>query len=154
MSLKEKIISDIKDAMRSGDTVRRDTLRFLDSAIKNTEIEKRSASRRRETGLSDEEVLEVIARSVKQRNDSIQQYINGGRPELAEKEKAELEILKTFMPEQMNEDEIRKVVKEIISAAGTVSPADMGKIMGQAMGKLKGKADGNVVRKVVSEELK
>jgi uncharacterized protein len=149
MNLKEKIISDIKDAMRSGDTVKRDTLRFLDSAIKNTEIEKK----KRETGLSDEEVLEVIARSVKQRNDSIKQYIDGGRPELAEKEKAELEILKTYMPEQMNEDEIRKAVKEIISSVGTVSASDMGKIMGQAMGKLKGKADGNIVKKIVGEEL-
>ena len=149
MNLKEKIISDIKDAMRSGDTVRRDTLRFLDSAIKNTEIEKK----KKETGLSDEEVLEVIARSVKQRNDSIQQYIDGERPELAEKEKAELEILKTYMPEQLSEDEIRKVVKEIVSATGTVSPSDMGKIMGQAMAKVKGKADGNIVRKIVGEEL-
>jgi len=149
MNLKEKINSDIKDAMRSGDTVRRDTLRFLDSAIKNTEIEKK----KKETGLSDEEILEVITRSVKQRNDSIQQYINGGRPELADKEKAELEILKEFMPEQLSENEIRKVVKEIISDTGTVSASDMGKIMGQAMGKLKGKADGNIVKKIVGEEL-
>ena len=149
MNLKEKIISDIKEAMRSGDTVKRDTLRFLDSAIKNTEIEKK----KKETGLNDEEVLEVIARSVKQRNDSIKQYTDGGRPELAEKEKAELEILMAYMPEQMNENEIRKVVKEIISATGTISPSDMGKIMGQAMGKLKGKADGNIVRKIVGEEL-
>jgi len=149
MNLKEKINSDIKDAMRSGDTIRRDTLRFLDSAIKNTEIEKK----KKETGLNDEEVLEVVARSVKQRNDSIQQYTDGGRPELADKEKVELEILKEYMPEQMSEDEIRKVVKEIISAAGTVSASDMGKIMGQAMGKLKGKADGNIVKKIVGEEL-
>ena len=150
MSLREKITSDIKEAMRSGDTLRRDTLRFLDSAIKNYEIEKR----KKETGLSDEEILEVIGRSVKQRNDSIQQYVSGGRPELAEKEKAELEILKTYMPEQLSEDEIRKIVKEIISGMGTTIAADMGKIMGQAMGKMKGKADGNIVKKVVSEELK
>jgi uncharacterized protein len=149
MNLKEKINSDIKDAMRSGDTVKRDTLRFLDSAIKNTEIEKK----KKEAGLSDEEVLEVVVRSVKQRNDSIHQYIDGGRPELADKEKAELEILKTYMPQQLSEDEIRKVIKEIISDAGTVSVSDMGKIMGQAMGKLKGKADGNIVKKIVGEEL-
>jgi len=150
MNLKEKIISDLKDAMRSGDTVKRDTLRFLDSAIKNAEIEKK----KKETGLNDEEILEVIARSVKQRNDSIKQYTEGGRPELADKEKAELEILKAYLPEQLSEDEIRAVVKEIISAAGTVSASDMGKIMGQAMGKLKGKADGNIVKKIVGEELK
>ena len=149
MSLKEKIIADLKDAMRSGDTVKRDTLRFLDSAIKNAEIEKK----KREEGLSEEEILEVISRSVKQRNDSIRQYTDGGRPELAEKEKIELEILKAYLPEQMSEDEIRKIVKEIISSAGSVSASDMGKIMGQAMGKMKGIADGNVVRKIVGEEL-
>ena len=150
MNLKEKLISDLKDAMRSGDTVRRDTLRFLDSAIKNTEIEKK----KKEAGLNDEEILEVIGRSVKQRNDSIKQYTDGGRPELADKEKAELEILKTYLPEQLSEEEIRKVVKEIISDSGTASVSDMGKIMGQAMGKLKGKADGNIVKKIVGEELK
>jgi uncharacterized protein YqeY len=150
MNLKEKIISDLKDAMKAGDTTKRDTLRFLDSAIKNTEIEKK----KKETGLNDEEILEVISRSVKQRNDSIKQYTDGGRPELADKEKAELEILKAYLPEQLSEDEIRAVVKEIISAAGTVSASDMGKIMGQAMGKLKGKADGNIVKKIVGEELK
>jgi hypothetical protein len=150
MSLKEKLTADLKDAMKSGETLKRDTLRLLDSAIKNSEIEKK----KREEGLSDEEVLEVISRAVKQRNDSIQQFTDGGRPELAEKEQAELEILKTYLPEQMGEDEIRRVVKEIISSAGTVSPSDMGKIMGQAMGKMKGKADGNVVKKIVGEELK
>jgi uncharacterized protein len=149
MSLKEKLISDLKDAMKSGETLKRDTLRLLDSAIKNVEIEKQ----KREEGLSDEEVLEVISRAVKQRNDSIKQFIDGGRPELAEKEQAELDILKTYLPEQMSEDEIRVVVKEIISAAGIVSPADIGKIMGQAMGKMKGKADGNIVKKIVGEEL-
>jgi len=149
MSLKEKITADLKDAMKSGDTTKRDTLRLLDSTIKNAEIEKK----KREEGLSDEEILEVIARAVKQRNDSITQYIDGGRPELAEKEKIELDILKTYLPEQMSEDEIRKVVKEIISASTAVSASDMGKIMGQAMGKMKGKADGNVVKKIVGEEL-
>jgi uncharacterized protein YqeY len=150
MSLREKIISDLKDAMRSGDAAKRDTLRLLDSAIKNCEIEKK----KKDSGLNDEEVLEVIMRSVKQRNDSIQQYINGGRPELAEKEKVELEILKAYLPEQLSEDEIRKTVQEIISGMGSATQSDMGKVMGQAMGRLKGKADGNVVKKIVGEELK
>jgi len=149
MNLKEKIISDLKDAMRSGDNVKRDTLRLLDSAVKNAEIEKK----KKETGLSDEEILEVISRSVKQRQDSIRQFNAGGRPELAEKEKKETDILMPYLPAQLSEEEIKKTVKEIISAAGTASPADMGKIMGQVMGRLKGKADGNVVRKIVEEEL-
>lgn len=149
MSLKEKITQDLKDAMKSGDSFKRDTLRLLDSAIKNAEIEKK----KRETGLGDEEILEVVSRAVKQRNDSIRQFIDGGRPELAEKEKAELEIIKAYLPEQLGEDEIRLVVKEIIAGAGEVKPSDMGKIMGQAMGKLKGKADGNIVKKIVGEEI-
>lgn len=150
MNLQEKLTADLKDAMKSGETLKRDTLRLLDSAIKNSEIEKQ----KREEGLSDEEILEVIARAVKQRNDSIKQFIDGGRPELAEKEQLELDILKTYLPEQMGEDEIRAVVKEIIASAGAADAFQMGKIMGQAMGKMKGKADGNVVKKIVGEELK
>ena len=149
MSLKEKITADLKDAMKSGDAKKRDTLRLLDSAIKNTEIEKK----KRETGLNDEEIIEVVARSIKQRKDSVAQYEAGGRPELAENEKAEIEILSVYMPEQMSEEKIREAVKEIIAATGMTSKADMGKVMGQAMSKLKCQADGNAVKKIVEEEL-
>jgi uncharacterized protein YqeY len=149
MTLKEKIVSDLKDAMRAGQATRRDTLRLLDSAIKNTEIEKK----KRETGLSDEEVLEVIGKAVKQRQDSIRQFEDGGRPELAEKEKVELEILMPYLPAQLSEDEIRVIVKDVIAKAGATSPADLGKIMGQIMAKVKGKADGNIVRSLAQEEL-
>ncbi|HOF42253.1 MAG TPA: GatB/YqeY domain-containing protein [Candidatus Moranbacteria bacterium] len=149
MNLKEKITQDLKDALKSGDSFKRDTLRLLDSAIKNAEIEKK----KREEGLSDEEILEVVSRAVKQRNDSIEQFEKGGRPELAEKEKAELEILKAYLPEQLSEEEIRSIVKEIIAGTDEVKPQDMGRIMGQAMGKMKGRADGNLVRKVVNEEI-
>jgi uncharacterized protein YqeY len=149
MTLKEKISSDLKEAMKAGEFVRRDTLRLLDSAIKNTEIEKK----KREVGLSDEEVLEVISKAVKQRQDSIRQFEEGGRSELAQKEKEELEILKPYLPEQLPDDEIRKAVLETISQTGAQSGADIGKVMGSTMGKLKGRADGNLVRKIVQEEL-
>lgn len=149
MSLKLKIISDLKNAMKAGDTAKRDTLRMLDSAVKNVEIEKK----KRETGLTDEEILEVVARSVKQRKDSIAQFESGGRPELAEKEKAEIAILMAYMPEQMGEDKVREIVKEIIAETGAASKADIGKVMGQAMGRLKGQADGNLVKKIAEEEL-
>ena len=149
MSLKEKIISDLKDAMRSGDTVRRDTLRLLDSAVKNSEIEKK----KRETGLSDEEVLEVIARAVKQRQDSIRQFEEGGRPELAEKEKIELDILMPYLPEQLSEEAIAAVVSEVIAQTGATGVGDLGKVMGQAMGRMKGEADGNVVREIAKKLL-
>ena len=150
MNLKEKIIGDLKDAMKAGDTAKRDTLRLIDHAIKNTEIEKK----KRETGLSEEEILEVLGRAVKQRQDSIKQFSDGGRPELAAKEQAELDIIMPYLPAQLSEDEIRVIVKTIITETGAAGMSDIGKVMGQAMGKMKGKADGNVVKKIVGEELK
>lgn len=147
--LKQKIAEDLKSAMKAGDAQKRDTLRMLDSMVKNTEIEKK----KREEGLTDEEIQEVIARAIKQRKDSITQFETGGRPELAEKEKAEIEILSGYMPEQMSEEEVRSAVKEVIVETGASSKADMGKVMGAAMGRLKGKADGNLVKKIVEELL-
>ncbi|MEI8344119.1 MAG: GatB/YqeY domain-containing protein [Candidatus Moraniibacteriota bacterium] len=149
MTLKEKITSDLKDAMKSGDTLRRDTLRLMDSAIKNVEIEKN----KREEGLQDEEVLEVLGRGVKQRQDSIRQFEAGGRPDLAEKEKVELEIILPYLPAQLSQQEIEKVVVEILATSENPTLADLGKIMGQAMAQLKGKADGNVVREIVKSQL-
>jgi len=150
MSTKQKILDDLKSAMKAGETEKRDVLRMLDSMIKNTEIEKK----KREVGLTDEEIIEVVGRAVKQRKDSIAQYESGGRPELAEKEKKEIEILMAYMPEQMGEDEVRQIVKEVISETGAAGAASVGKVMGPAMAKLKGKADGTLVKKIVEEELK
>lgn len=150
MNLREKIISDLKDAMKAGDVTKRDTLRLLDNAIKNTEIEKK----KRETGLSEEEILEVLGRAVKQRQDSIKQFNDGGRPELAAKEQAELDIVMPYLPAQLSEDEIRVIVKTVITETGAAGMSDIGKVMGQSMVKMKGKADGNVVKKIVGEELK
>lgn len=149
MTLKEKITSDLKEAMKAGETKKRDTLRLLDSAIKNTEIEKK----KREEGLNDEEVLEVISRAVKQRQDSIKQFEDGGRPELAESEKEELAILMPYLPAQLSKEEVQKVVEETISQMGATSPADLGKVMGAAMAKMKGQTDGNIVRQIASEIL-
>lgn len=139
----------MKEAMKAGNALKRDTLRMLDSMIKNTEIEKL----KKEEGLTDAEVQEVIARAVKQRKDSVAQYTAGGRAELAEKENKEIEILTAYMPEQMGEDKIREVVKEIIAATGANSKTDIGKVMGAAMGKLKGQADGNDVKRIAEELL-
>jgi len=149
MSLKTQILDDLKAAMKAGDAARRDTLRMLDSMVKNVEIEKK----KRETGLSDEEVQEVVARAIKQRKDAIEQYKSGGRPELAEKENAEVEILSGYMPAQMSEEEVAEEVKKIIAETGAASKAEIGKVMGAAMGRLKGKADGTLVKKIVEENL-
>lgn len=149
MSLKQKISEDIKTAMKEGDALKKDALRMLDSMIKNTEIEKL----KKEEGLNGEEVVEVITRAIKQRKDSAAQYEAGGRPELAEKEKKEIEIFLAYMPEQLSEEKIREAVKEVISSVGATSKSEMGKVMGMAMGKLKGQADGNTVKRIVEEEL-
>lgn len=149
MNIKQKLISDMKEAMKAGDVIKRDTLRMVDSMIKNSEIEKM----KKEKGLNDEEVLDVISRAVKQRKDSVVQYKAGGRTDLAEKEKKEIEILMGYLPEQMSEEETKKAVKEIIIQVGAQSKADIGKVMGAAMGRLKGKADGSSVKKIVEEEI-
>ena len=140
----------MKEAMKAGDAMKRDTLRMLDSMIKNTEIE----LRKKEEGLTDAETQDVIARAVKQRKDAVAQYEAGGRPELAEKENQEIEILMQYMPEQMSEEKVREIIQEVIKQTGAATKADIGKVMGQAMGKLKGQADGNLVKKIVEELLK
>lgn len=150
MSLKEQIISELKESLKSGDSLKRDTLRFLSSAIKNIEIEKK----KKEEGLDDQETLEVIKRAIKQRKDSIEQYEKGGRGDLAEKEKKELEILSVYLPAQMNEEKIREEIKKVISETGANSQKDFGKVMGMAMKNLNGQAEGDLVKKIVQEELK
>ena len=149
MNLKEKISEDLKMAMKAGDTLKRETLRMLESMIHNAEIEKR----KKEEGLTDAEVIEVLSRAVKQRRDSVEQYEKGGRADLAEKEKKEIEIISAYLPEQLGEDKIREIIKEVIAQTGAAGKSDMGRVMGQAMGKLKGQADGNTVKKIVEEEL-
>ncbi len=149
MTLKERISADLKSAMKANDTLRRDTLRLIDSMIKNVEIEKKKKAE----GLNEVEIIEVLSRAVKQRRDSIKQFELGGRQDLAEKEKREINIISEYLPEQIGEEKIREIVQEIIKATGFHSKADMGKVMGQVMSKLKGQADGSVVRKIVEEIL-
>lgn len=149
MSLKEKIQSDLKAAMKAGETEKRDVLRMLDSSIKNAEIEKG----KREEGLSDEEVIELVSRAIKQRKDSISQYKQGGREDLADKENQEVEYLSGYLPEQLSEDDLRSIISDVISETGADSASDMGRVMGAVMGKVKGQADGNLVKKLVEEML-
>lgn len=147
--MRTQILDDLKEAMKSGDSERRDVLRMLDAAIKNTEIEKK----KRESGLSEEEILEVVMRSVKQRQDSIRQFEEGGRSDLAEKEKKEISFLTKYLPAQLSQEEVEKVVKEVIVELGASTKADLGKVMGEAMKRLKGQTDGNVVRELAQKNL-
>ena len=147
--LKNQLQDQLKQAMRDQDELRKSVLRMLLSAITYYEIQKGGAGYE----ASDEDVMSVIDKQVKQRKDSIEQFEKAGRQELADKEKAEMNMLQTYLPEQMSEDEVRNIVKEAISQTGASSAADMGKVMGIVMPQLKGKADGNVVGKIVREEL-
>ena len=148
--LKEQILSDLKESLKSGDNFKRDVLRLLSSAIKNVEIEKM----KKEEGLNDQEVVDVVKKAVKQRKDSIEQYEKGGRSDLAEKEKKEIEILSVYLPSQMDEEKVKEIIKQVIAESGASSLKDFGKVMGMAMKKFQGQADGDVVKRIVEESLR
>jgi uncharacterized protein YqeY len=149
MNLHERIRGELKDAMKAGDAEKRDTLRFLESAVKNEAIEKRKPV----TELSDEEVVAVVKRMAKQRMDSIESYRAGGRKDLVAKEEAELLFLKGYLPAEMPVEEVIGLVREAVTESGAVSKADFGKAMGLAMKKVAGRADGSVVKKCLEEVL-
>ncbi|OGN01441.1 MAG: aspartyl-tRNA amidotransferase [Candidatus Yanofskybacteria bacterium RIFCSPLOWO2_02_FULL_43_10] len=144
--LKEKLQQDIKDALKSGDGKKRMLLGMVLAAIKNKEIEKRGE-------LSDDDVIAVVASEIKKRRDSTEQYEKGGRPELAEGERKEAEILMAYMPEQMSEEDVRNEVKKTITETGIKDVKEIGKLIGAVMAKVKGKADGQLVSRLVKEEL-
>ncbi len=148
-SLKQKARDELKTSMLAKDELKTSVLRLLLSAISYYETNKGGAGYE----ATDEDVLSVIGSQVKQRRDSIEQFEKGGRQELADKEKKELEILQTYLPEQMNEEELRKIIDEIITSAGAKTVQDMGKVMGALMPKIKGKADAGLVSKIVREKL-
>ena len=144
--LKEQLQQDLKNALKSGDSKKRMVLGMVMSVIKNKEIEKRGE-------LSEEDIIAVVSSEIKKRRDSVEQYEKGGRPELAEQEKKEAEMLMAYMPEQMSEDEIRAEVKKVIGETGAKDMKEMGKVIGAVMAKVKGKAAGQMVTQLVKEEL-
>lgn len=146
---KQKLQEELKQSMLAKDELKTSVLRMLLSAINYYEIEKGGAG----YTASMEDVLTVIQNQAKQRRDSIEQFTNAKRLELADKETKELELLKVYLPEQMNEQDLTKLVKETISQTGAISMQDIGKVMGALMPKVKGKADGNLVSSIVKKEL-
>ena len=146
MTLRERIQSEITTAMRSGDALRRDTLRMAESAIYNAE------KRDRRT-YSDDDVAGVLAREVKTRRESIEAFRKGGREDLAAKEEAEIGVLGAFLPEQLGAAEIGALVAEAIAATDAAGPRDMGKVMGWLAPRTKGRADGRAVSQVVTQSL-
>lgn len=138
-----------KGAMKSGDTLRRDTLRLLQSALKNEAIEKRQTP----TDFTDAEIEAVIRRLVKQRKDSIAQYRAGHREDLAAREEAELDLLSAYLPQALPEAELRSLVAEAVAESGATSQTDMGRVMGAAMKRVAGRASGDEVRAIVESLL-
>ncbi len=146
MGLKDDLSANVVKALKAKEKETVSTLRFFLSAVKNKEKDLRR-------DISDDEVQAVALAQVKQRQDSIEQFEKGGRQDLADKERAELEILKDYIPEQLSEDELREIVKAAITETGAESMKDMGKLMAAVMAKAKGKADGKVVSAMVKELL-
>ena len=147
MSIKEQLMADIKSAMKNKESDKLATLRFLHSAIKNKEIEVRPKE------LTEDDVLSVIKKMVKQRKDSIEQYERAGRQDLADKEKAELVFMNTYLPEQLSEEKVLSIVKETITELGAKDMKDMGKVMQAVLTKTGGAADNKVVSQLVKQSL-
>jgi len=170
--LKQKISEEIKKALQNKDELLLLVLRGINAAIHNKEIEKRTKLSKtssfakasedkeklekleKESKLTEDEVLEAVASEAKKRKESIVEFEKGGRQDLVDKEAAELEIIKKYLPEQMSEDTVKEIVKKAIKEISAAGPKDIGKVMAVIMPKLKGKAEGGVVSKIVGELLK
>lgn len=146
MPVKQDLDAALKEAMKAKDAVSLDSIRAVKSAVKLAEIEAGKE-------LSDEDVFAVIQKALKQRKDSAEQFKTGGRADLAVNEEAQIAVLEKFLPAQLGEAEIAKLVDEAVVATGAAGPKDMGKVMGALMPKVKGRADGGLVNRLVKARL-
>ena len=146
MSLEERLVEEMKQAMKSGDKLRLSTIRMIRSGIKNKEIELRKK-------LEDEEIVRVIQVMVRKGEESVEQFQTGGRTDLVEKEKGEIEILKSFLPQPLGQEEILKIIDQSIQETQASSSKDIGKVMKSVMPKIGGKADGKLINQLVKERL-
>jgi uncharacterized protein len=174
--LQQKLNDDLKQSLRDRNEVKTSTLRLLISAIRYAEIKKQeteyahlaaaagkkldeefyqqlSAAGKKPVEFTDKDILDVVAKEIKQRQDSVEAYKKGGRQDLVDRESAELEILKSYGPKQMSRDEILVKVKQIIAETGAKGPSDKAKVMPKIMAELKGKADGREINNIVTELL-
>ncbi len=136
--LRDKLNADLKDAMRAGETAKRDTIRLMNSAIKSADIEARPSGK---DAITDADILQVFAKMIKQRRDSVEQFTNGGRPELAAAETAEIAVIESYMPKQMSDAEVTAAAKAIIADIGAVGMKDMGKVIAAMKDKFAGQMD-------------
>jgi len=146
VSLKERLSSDLKQAMRGGDKVRRSVIRLVLAAVHNAEIARQAA-------LEDNDVLGVIAKEARQREESIEAFKKGNRPDLVAQEEAEKAVLQEYLPQQMTRDEVIAEARRVIEEVGAQGPRDKGKVMPKLIAQLKGRADGREINAVVTELL-
>jgi uncharacterized protein len=146
MTLADQLQNDLKDAMRSGDTNRRDTIRLALSAARNARI---AAGKE----LDDSDMLAVLTKEAKQRQESIEEFGKAGRQDLVDKESAELAVLQGYLPEQLSREDVVEAARKIVDETGASGPRDIGKVMPPLMKELRGRADGKVVNEVVRELL-
>ncbi len=144
--LKQKLMDDLKQAMRGGDEVKRLVIRLVMAAIQNAEIARQAAP-------GDADILGIIAKEVRQRKESIDSFKQGNRQDLVAKEEAELAILKEYLPEQITREEIMAEARRVIDEVGAQGPSDKGKVMPKLIAQLKGRADGREINAVVTELL-
>ncbi|AEV20116.1 GatB/YqeY domain-containing protein [Geobacillus sp. G4] len=147
MSLLDRLNDDMKQAMKNKEKEKLSVLRMLKAALQNEAIKLGKSP------LSEDEELTVLSRELKQRKDSLQEFENAGRSDLVEKVKTEIEIVQSYMPTPLTEDELRELIEQTIKEVGASSKADMGKVMGAIMPKVKGRADGSLVNKLVQQQL-
>jgi hypothetical protein len=147
MEIREQLMADVKDAMRAKDQLKLNTLRFLQSAVKNREIELRP------NPITSDEVMSVLKKLVKQRKESIEQYQAGNRQDLVDQEAAELKVLEAYLPAQMGKEQVEKVVTEVIAALGAKTVKDMGPVMKEVIARTAGTADNKTVSEVIKSKL-
>lgn len=152
MSLKQRIEDDLKTALKKGDKERLGCLRMVKAKVQEKQVELRGKEGKDAT-LTDEQVVQVVSAYAKQRRDSIDSYEKGGRDDLAAKERSELALLTDYLPQQMSEEEVAKIVDEAVAESGATQPKDMGAVMKLVMPKVKGRADGKLVNELVKSRL-
>ena len=147
MTLKERLTNDLKDAMKNKDQVRKSVVTLVRAAIKQKEVDER-------VELDDVDVMDIVSKQLKQRNEALVDFKKAGRDDLISQTEEEIEILLTYLPKQLTDDELREYIKQAVEQVGATSVKDMGKIMGILMPKVKGKADGRRINNLVSEFFK
>jgi uncharacterized protein YqeY len=146
MSLKEKLMDDLKIAMKEKDQLRKSVIIMVRASVKQYEVDKK-------VELDDEDILDIMTKQVKQKRDAIEEFAKGDRQDLVDEAKAEIDILMEYLPPQLTEEEMKQIVSEVVKEVGATTAKDMGKVMSALMPKVKGRADGKMLNQVVKQFL-